>query len=280
VSEPTVVFLHIGKTGGTTLRRVLRRQYPESEMMVVRARARPREETLADFAKLPEVERARPRLILGHTVFGLHELVPRPSTYITLLRRPVSLVLSQYGFVRRTPGHRHHQAAQSMGLEEYLASGLAQEMNNSQTRALAGAVEVPYGENPPELLELAKRNVEEHCRVVGLTERFDESLVLFGLAFGWSRLSYVRANVASKRVVPSPAGLAEIERLNALDLELYDWAEQRLQAAIDREPRFAAAYARFERRNRLYQPWGTMTYTLPKRLHTRLQAPRSAGEPA
>ena len=280
MSEPTVVFLHIGKTGGTTLRRVLRRQYPESEMMVVRARARPREETLADFAELPEVERARPRLILGHTVFGLHELVPRPSTYITLLRRPVSLVLSQYGFVRRTPGHRHHQAAQGMGLEEYLASGLAQEMNNSQTRALAGAVDVPYGENPPELLELAKRNVEEHFRVVGLTERFDESLVLFGLAFGWSRLSYVRANVASKRVVPSPAGLAEIERLNALDLELYDWAERRLQATIDGEPRFAAAYARFERRNRLYQPWGKMTYTLPKRLHTRLQAPRSAGEPA
>jgi len=280
VSEPTVVFLHIGKTGGTTLRRVLRRQYPESEMMVVRARARPREETLADFAKLPEAERARPRLILGHTVFGLHELVPRPSTYITLLRRPVSLVLSQYGFVRRTPGHRHHQAAQGMGLEEYLVSGLAQEMNNSQTRALAGAVEVPYGENPPELLELAKRNVEEHFRVVGLTERFDESLVLFGLAFGWSRLSYVRANVASKRVVPSPAGLAEIERLNALDLELYDWAERRLQATIDGEPRFAAAYARFERRNRLYQPWGKVTYTLPKRLHARLQAPRSAGEPA
>jgi hypothetical protein len=280
VSEPTVVFLHIGKTGGTTLRRVLRRQYPESEMMVVRARARPREETLADFAELPEAERARPRLILGHTVFGLHELVPRPSTYITLLRRPVSLVLSQYGFVRRTPGHRHHQAAQGMGFEEYLASGLAQEMNNSQTRALAGAVDVPYGENPPELLELAKRNVEEHFRVVGLTERFDESLVLFGLAFGWSRLSYVRANVASKRVVPSPAGLAEIERLNALDLELYDWAERRLQATIDGEPRFAAAYARFERRNRLYQPWGKVTYTLPKRLHTRLQAPRSAGEPA
>ena len=280
MSEPTVVFLHIGKTGGTTLRRVLRRQYPESEMMVVRARARPREETLADFAKLPEAERARPRLILGHTVFGLHELVPRPSTYITLLRRPVSLVLSQYGFVRRTPGHRHHQAAQGMGLEEYLVSGLAQEMNNSQTRALAGAVEVPYGENPPELLELAKRNVEEHFRVVGLTERFDESLVLFGLAFGWSRLSYVRANVASKRVVPSPAGLAEIERLNALDLELYDWAERRLQATIDGEPRFAAAYARFERRNRLYQPWGKVTYTLPKRLHARLQAPRSAGEPA
>jgi len=280
VSEPTVVFLHIGKTGGTTLRRVLRRQYTESEMMVVRARARPREETLADFAELPEAERARPRLILGHTVFGLHELVPRPSTYITLLRRPVSLVLSQYGFVRRTPGHRHHQAAQGMGLEEYLASGLAQEMNNSQTRALAGAVDVPYGENPPELLKLAKRNVEEHFRVVGLTERFDESLVLFGLAFGWSRLSYVRANVASKRVVPSPAGLAEIERLNALDLELYDWAERRLQATIDGEPRFAAAYARFERRNRLYQPRGKVTYTLPKRLHTRLQAPRSAGEPA
>jgi len=72
---------------------------------------------------------------------------------MTMLRRPQSLVLSQYSFVRRTPGHRHHGDARSMSLEQYLASGLAQEMNNSQTRALVGAVDVPYGSNPAELLE-------------------------------------------------------------------------------------------------------------------------------
>jgi hypothetical protein len=241
--------------------------------MVVRARKRPREETIADFALLPEPERARPRLILGHTVFGLHEAVPRPCRYMTMLRRPQSLVLSQYSFVRRTPGHRHHHDARRLSLEEYLASGLAQEMNNSQTRALVGMVEVPYGTNPPELLEQAKRNVEQWFSAVGLTERFDESLILFKQAFGWNKLHYVRANVASRREQPSDEAMRMIEEMNQLDIELYRWAEQRFQAIIDASPTFADDYARFRRTNSLYRPWGTVTYSWPKRVQARF-APR------
>jgi hypothetical protein len=240
-------------------------------MMVVRARKRPREETVAEFAALPEAERLAPRMILGHTVFGLHEAVPRPVTYITMLRTPVSLVLSQYSFVRRTEGHRHHRDAMSMTLEEYIRSGLVQEMNNSQTRALvgAGAVDVPYGTNPPDLLAQAKRNVEQHFRVVGLTERFDESLIMLKQGFGWNRINYVRANVARRREQPSPEALALIEAMNELDIELYRWAEERFQAAIDGSPEFAAELARFRRSNRMYRPWGTVSYTWPKRLQGR-----------
>ena len=54
--------------------------------MTVRARRRPREETLADFALLSEADRHRPRLIMGHTVFGLHEHVPRHCRYVTMVR--------------------------------------------------------------------------------------------------------------------------------------------------------------------------------------------------
>ena len=242
-------------------------------MLVVRARRRPREDTLHEFAALPQADRGRPRLILGHTVFGLHESVPRPATYITMLREPSRLVLSQYGFVRRTPGHRHHDDANRMSLEQYLRSGVAQEMNNSQTRAIAGAVEIPYGENPPELLEQAKRNIEQWFSVVGLTERFDESLILLRQSFGWSRIQYVRANVASHKEQPSASAMALIEQLNALDIELYRWASERFGAAIAASPGFAAELARFNRRQSLYRPWGTVTYTLPKRVQARL-APR------
>ena len=51
--NPTVIFLHIGKTAGTTLRRILRHNFRSSEIMVVRARGRPRTETLGDFAACP-----------------------------------------------------------------------------------------------------------------------------------------------------------------------------------------------------------------------------------
>jgi len=272
--KPTVIFLHIGKTAGTTLRRVLRRNFPQGDVMIVKARGRPRTETLADFAKLPEAERARPRLIMGHTVFGLHELVPRPSTYVSMVRKPKSLVLSQYTFVQRTEGHRHHEEVvrRGMSLEDYIESGLALEMDNSQTRAIAGDLDTPYGACTDEMLERAKRNVEGHFAVVGMTERFDESLVLMQQAFGWRKISYVRANVApGKRPEPSERALQLIEEHNRLDIELYRWVGERFDASIAADPGFAAAYERFERANSLYKPWGNLTYTLPQRVYSRLR---------
>ena len=272
--SPTVIFLHIGKTAGTTLRRVLRRNFPSADVMVVRARGRPRTETLTDFARLPEAERARPRLIMGHTVFGLHELVPRPSTYVSMVRRPKNLVLSQYTFVQRTPGHRHHEevVGREMSLEDYIESGLALEMDNSQTRAIAGDLDTPYGACTDEMLERAKRNVEGHFAAVGVTERFDESLVLMQHAFGWRKISYVRANVApGKRPEPSERALRLIAEHNRLDDELYGWVCDRFDTAIAADPGFAAARERFERANARYRPWGNVTYTFPQRMYSRLR---------
>lgn len=273
-NDPTVIFLHIGKTAGTTLRRVLRRNFSSSDVMVVRARGRSRTETLPEFAKLPEADRARPRLIMGHTVFGLHELVPRPSTYVSMVRKPKSLVLSQYTFVQRTEGHRHHEEVvrRGMSLEDYIGSGLSLEMDNSQTRAIAGDLDTPFGACTDEMLERAKRNIEHHFAVVGITERFDESLVLMQHAFGWRRINYVRANVApGKRPEPSEEALRLIEEHNRLDIELYRWVGERFDAAIAADSGFAASYARFERSNSLYKPWGNLTYTLPQRVYTRLR---------
>jgi hypothetical protein len=267
--DATIIFLHIGKTAGTTLRQVLRRNFRSSDIMVVRVRGRPREETLERFGTLPEEVRARPRLIMGHTVFGLHELIPRPSTYISMVREPKSLVVSQYRFVLRTPGHRHHELVTSagMGLGEYIRSGISMEMDNSQTRAIAGDRDTPYGECSDEMLERAKRNVEERFAVVGLTERFDESLVLLQKAFGWSRLGYVRANVSPKRnpVELTDDDLTLIEEHNRLDRELYRFVTERFERAIARYPSFEDDLARLKRANALYRPWGVLTHTIPQR---------------
>jgi hypothetical protein len=236
--------------------------------MIVRARRRPREETLADFELLPEQERARPRLIAGHTIFGLHELVPRPSTYITMLRDPVRLAVSQYSFVQRTEGHRHHEAARGMSLAAYANSGLSLEMDNSQTRALSGDVGTPFGECTEEMLQVAKRNVDEHFSVVGLTERFDESLVLLGEAFGWRRLWYVRANVARSGVRLSADERRLLEERSSLDMELYAWATERFDSCVRSRPEFGAELSRLHRLNRAYRPVGLLTHTYPSRLRT------------
>ena len=272
-SGRTVIFLHIGKTGGTTLRKIIYRNYPKSEILLVRARRRPREETLADFARLPEAERSRPRLIVGHTVYGLHEFIPRPSTYITIVRRPTSLVLSQYAFVQRRPGHRHHDlvTATGMSLEEYLDGGISMEMDNSQTRAISGDLDTPYGRCTNEMLARAKDNLDRNFAVAGVTERFDEMLVMLKQVFGWIKIHYVPSNVSppSGRPKVSPKTLRRIEEQNHLDAELYRYVNERFDQMRQRYPAFDGDYTRFERTNAWYRPWGDLRYTYPQRIYRR-----------
>jgi galactose-3-O-sulfotransferase len=279
--RPTVIFLHIGKTAGMTLRMILNRHFAPSDIMVLRnrdltprAHRLRREETVRHFAHLPESDRRRARLIEGHTIFGLHEVVPRPSTYITLLRNPIALTISQYNFVARKPRHWLHEdvAATDMTLDAYVRSGISLETDNSQTRALSGDTNTPFGACSEQMLEIAKSNVEKHFSVVGLTERFDETLLLLRRAFGWSKLYYVQANVAPNRSprdsIP-PSTLRRIENQNELDMELYRWARQRFDEAIATHHGFSDELRRFRRGNALYRPWGHLTYTMPRRMYAR-----------
>ena len=200
----TVIFLHVGKTAGATMRRALRRQFRRGEVMEVRAPTvtpgRLRRDGAVDwFASLPEEERGRPRLIVGHMTYGLHEFVPRASEYVTLLREPIALVRSQFHHVRRHEGHvLHEQAKAYPDLVSYIESGLSLEMDNSQTRAFAGDTTAPFGACTTEMLDRAKANLESFA-VAGLTERFDESIVAMIRAFGWRRVRYVTTNVDPRR---------------------------------------------------------------------------------
>lgn len=269
-SDPTVIFLHIGKTAGTTMRQVLRRNFRSSDTMVIRVRARPREETLERFGELPAEVRSRPRLIMGHTIFGLHEHVPRPSTYITIVRKPSSLVVSQYRFVLRTPGHRHHEVVTSedMSFADYIRSGMSFEMDNSQTRAIAGDLSTSYGECTDAMLERAKQNLDESFSVAGLTERFEETLILLQKTFGWSHLHFVRANVSpqGQPVDITDEARSLIDEHNRLDNALYAHVCERFEEALGSHPSFEHDLARFRRTNAVYRPLGVLTHTYPQRI--------------
>jgi hypothetical protein len=163
-----------------------------------------------------------------------------------------------------------------MSLEDYVRSGIALETDNSQIRALSGDRAAAFGGCTPEMLAQAKRNIEAHFTVTGLTERFDESLILLKRAFGWSNVHYVRANVSPRKDPVPPGALRAIEEQNALDLELYRWATERFDAAIAADAGFADEYARFRRSNALYRPWGHLTTTYPQALYDRFSPKRRA----
>jgi Galactose-3-O-sulfotransferase len=279
--DRTAIFLHLGKTAGWTLRQILYRNVPRRQVMRVRPPMhRPRgflnDDPLRAFAALPEAERARPRLLVSHMIFGIHESVPRESAYFTMLREPVDRALSQYRHVLRRPEHRLHAAAAAgeLSLEHYVTGGVALEMDNGQTRALAGDIETPFGQCGPDMLERAKRNLDQHFAVAGVTERFDEMLVALGREFGWRNLFYVRANTApaGQRVPVTEADREMIRTRNALDDELYRYVLERFDETIARAPSFAAELRRFRRGNRLYRPWGRVSYGLKQAAVRRTRA--------
>jgi hypothetical protein len=275
-----VVFLHIGRTGGTTLTRVLRREYPGDAVHEVdSSRSDP---TLAGLVQLPD-DRERVELLSGHVWFGAHELLPPPVTYVTLLREPVDRLLSHYHYVCQRPDHFLHAlvARQRPSFTDYVTGGVSLELDNWQTRVLAGDVSTPFGQCGPELLAQAKRNVERWFAVVGLLERFDETLLLCRRRLGLGLPFYVRRNALAERRARAELSGKELEAAvttNRLDVELYEWAQQRFDAAVAGEPAFDRALRAFRLANLAYAPWGALRRRAGEIRHER-QARRTPRAP-
>jgi hypothetical protein len=136
------------------------------------------------------------------------------------------------------------------------------------------------GEHEAEILALAKKNLQEAFTVVGLTERFDETLLLLKNAFYWRNVFYVKLNVTRSRPQSdeiSPETRCAIHEHNQLDLELYHYAQELFAEQLRRQgAAFAEQLRAFRFRNRLLQPllhlrWRATT-NLARKLLRRLGA--------
>lgn len=235
--EVTQIFLHLPKTGGRTLETVFRRQFRSERVYGVYAPSP--DEAVDRYERLDDDEKRRYRAIAGHVAVTMHEMVPGPCVYVTLLRDPVKRVISSYYYARRNTGHPEHRTIveNDMSLPEVVRSGIIPMFDNGQARVL-GDWWGEYGTCPPEAADWAMENIDRHVAVAGLTERYDESLLLMGLELGWSwtKMPYVRHNVAPSR--PHAEDLPEetvelIREFNRVDLELYRRVEERFERRIE-----------------------------------------------
>ncbi len=253
----TVIFLHIPKTAGTTLHRIIDRQYRQEERHFIDRH----DVGIEEFKSLSRARRAEIRMLRGHIPFGLHEYIPGPATYFTMLREPVERVISYYYFVRRDRRHYLHDYANARGttLQRYVESRVSLQTDNFQTRIVSGIwTQVGFGECSEATLALAKRNLAEHFAVVGLTKRFDETLMLLKRRFAWRNVFYKRHNVTQGRPRQeslSAETLAVLREHNQLDLELYAYAQALFATQIrEQGARFARAVRTFQNVNRLLHP--------------------------
>jgi hypothetical protein len=214
--DAVIVFLHVVKTAGTTLHRIIEQHYQAEEDYSLRE---PNHQ-FEDFPKLTTEEKARLRMVRGHMIVGIHEHLSQPATYFTLLREPVERTISYYHHIRRSPDHHAREAivSQNMDLREAIRSGVDLPLANGQTRVLPGGRW--HNQCTPEALGAAKQNLQERFPVVVLGERFDETLLLLGKAFGWRDLFCVPQNVSQRRPAIqdlSPQVLDTVRSANQID---------------------------------------------------------------
>jgi len=264
-----MIFLHIPKTAGTTLSRIIRIKtglWPLRHLMNHSRtfgyyQINPIEKRLEYIQSLPDHQQRQIKLFQGHFGFGVHHQLPRPSFYVTILRDPIERVISSYYQLRR--GRPEDALAKDMSFEEFLTCDKdfgRFHVDNGQVRSIIGTDgnpdPSPFNTLGPEALEKAKHNIAKHFAFVGLSERFDESALLLKQILGWKHCHYASANIAPnrKKLEEFPAHVIEKAReLNQLDIALYEHVAAQFDAMIQQQgEQFSTELEKFQQANRRY----------------------------
>jgi len=266
-----LIFLHISKAAGSTLHNILEKQYEDTGHFFTAGG--PENKDRERILQLSSKEKERLGVVRGHVNYGVHELLTKPSVYITMLRDPIDRIISLYYYLKRDQNHYLHRRciSENWTLEDYILK--TTENDNGQTRALAGALDVysfyngerpfiPFGECTDELREKAIKNLRQFL-VVGLAERFDETLILLKRMLGWEFPPlFVKQNITHNR--PQKDDIPEttirlIEKYNTLDIELYRFVTELFTKQTQQQDiSFKVEVTYFKMLNKSYQDHQTL----------------------
>lgn len=139
--------------------------------------------------------------------------VEQPVNYVTFMREPVSRYISHYN-------HQTYVKGISWSVQSFLSE---KRFSNFMTKKIAGKPDI----------DLAKQYVEEKIAFVGLTERFDESLLLMKDVLGMPEfdIRYQRKNATPQKKVKREFDdqlKEEIKARNQMDIELYRFVTEEI----------------------------------------------------
>lgn len=220
-----LVFIHINKTAGSTVRYILRSSFGTRHCEV--------EPWHAQWAGSPfssedllRLRKVYPRLesIAGHRLAGYVDLHENGTKfdYFTFMRDPVKTCASRFQY------NVQYRKKKDLVFEEWIQKDWTR---NSQTKLIAGVSD----------LEKAIRIIKDKNIFVGLVERFDESMLMLkrlrakGLNISYQRVNIASSNNIAKELLANENTRQMLIEANQIDQDLYDFVKQELYPTYQKE---------------------------------------------
>jgi len=159
-------------------------------------------------------------LIYGHCLFSetAHRFFGKPYKYVTMLRDPVSRVISNF---RSATFENFYSGS----FDAYMESDVGRRHAQLNLRYFSGIAEIKHGEEQA-AMEKAKAN-QDLFSVIGLLDSIDNFLVQFNDVFG-ARPSIPHYNSAKGNHVDlTPDQKSRLEKICEFDLELHERARDK-----------------------------------------------------
>ena len=235
-------FVHIAKTGGTSLINIFKR----SSLLLHQYWVPPSKEEAKNLVRSMDLNANYPHVISGHMCWGAHrwwdqdeKLKLSQYTYFTILREPIDRVFSHYRYHLRETDPNHWRVEDKTFTEWVQSIKFGY---NVMTAYMAGIEHYAWwNENDFTLLPRAKEDspdefviTETHYRrarqnlirsVIGFQEKYEEALDTFSTIFGVKLHREQKDNVGSVEYEPTEQELSIATMMNHWDIQLYDFAK-------------------------------------------------------
>jgi hypothetical protein len=243
----TICFLHLEKTGGTTLYNLLRAYFPSDRVSLPH---------IFSLHKMAVSDINRYDLIAGHFDYESSFFIPRAEVLrVSVFREPVARLVSFYRFHRALPIDLSDtdifvKLAHEMGPKEFFAHERvlsSPRLNNAYLRAFGTTVHAPvrHDEDRRELGRATDIALGRVARLtgLGLTERMTESVGAICKALAFKAPDRYESHHIT-RSTDQPLSQAEIDDLKkdvapliAVDQILYDFAKSEFERRLSEPER-------------------------------------------
>lgn len=220
-----LVFIHINKTAGRTVRYILRSSFGFHHCEVEPWHAQWTDPPFSTHDLL-HLRRYYPNLesIAGHRLRGYIDLQENSTEfkYFTFMRDPLKTCASRYQY------NVQYRGKKNLVFEEWIQRDWPR---NHQTKMIAGVADV----------DEAIRIIQSKHIFVGLTERFDESMVLLkslianNLNIAYKRVNVARDNTLAKSLLSNESTHQMLVEANQADRVLYDYVKRELYPTYRKE---------------------------------------------